>query len=72
MSEAEKGIDETFLIPRGIKELKAYTKTHKQLVFDEFIEFGRGEIKSGVSVDWVKKLENGRFEVAVGFGTGPL
>ncbi len=72
MSEAEKGIAKSFLIPQGLKALNTYPTNDKQLEFDKQIDFGTGEIRSVVSVNDVKKLANDRYEIAVAFGTGPL
>ncbi len=72
IAQANKGINDIYLINGGLKALNSYIKKNKQLEFKKEIDFGGSEIKYVVSLDEVEKLKDNRVEITVSFGAGAL
>ena len=59
-------------VTRGTAALKKHTAGKKALKYGDSIDFGKGEIGESVVLEKVTSLDDGRYEVKVSFGIGPL
>ena len=71
MTEVEKGID-SYHVTQGIKGLKDFLKTSKDLTLGEEVVFDDSEIRDFASVDRIQKITDKRYAIEISFATGPL
>jgi hypothetical protein len=71
MTEVEKGID-SYHVTQGIKGLKDFLKTSKNLTLGEEIVFDDSEIRDFATVDRIQKITDKKYAIEISFATGPL
>lgn len=67
-----KNVPNEDLFASGTKALKSFIKNNRTLKFEDQIDFGGTDIQSVASVSRPRKLKNGKREITVSFGIGPL
>lgn len=74
VEQTKKGIrkEDIRLISDGIATLKKYARNRKNPKYENHLIYNDSEIKESVALKGVKKLKNGKYEIEVSFGVGPL